>query len=147
MDFVQKKSIASFSLKDLPNIAQQLIEFAGGIKVWLFYAEMGSGKTTLINQVCKQLHVEDATSSPTFSIVNEYLTSENKTVYHFDFYRLNSSEEAFHLGFEDYIYSTNYCFIEWPEKVEELLPTDNYLTIEIFTEPNGLRTLNMVRYE
>ena len=143
----QEKILENFSLEDLPKVATQLIEFARDIKLWLFNAEMGAGKTTLINQICKELRVEEPTSSPTFSIVNEYLTLDNKTVYHFDCYRLNSAEEAFHLGFEDYIYSGNYCFIEWPDKVDELLPNTGYLNIEINAELNGLRTLKMVRYE
>jgi len=143
----QEKTIESFALTDLPGIATQIVAFAKEIKLWLFNAEMGAGKTTLINQVCKTLQVEEPTSSPTFSIVNEYLTVNNETIYHFDCYRLNSAKEAFHLGFEDYIYSGNYCFIEWPDKVGELLPHSGYLNIEIEAKPEGLRTLKMVRYE
>jgi len=108
-------------LNDLPRAAKELIDFAGPNRVFLFYGEMGAGKTTLIKSVCKVLGVLDPVSSPTFSIVNEYL-SDSESVYHFDFYRIKNETEAYDLGYEDYLYSGNYCFIEWPEKIANLLP-------------------------
>jgi len=83
---------------------------------------MGAGKTTLIKAVCEALGVKDTISSPTFSIVNEYRAADGKKIYHFDFYRIKSENEAYDMGYEDYFYSGAYCFIEWPEKIASLLP-------------------------
>lgn len=105
----------------LPEVAQQLVELMGESKVCLFYGEMGAGKTTLIKSICAVLGVEDTVSSPTFSIVNEY-DATNGTIYHFDFYRLRNEQEAFDMGYEEYFYSDRYCFIEWPERIPNLLP-------------------------
>lgn len=110
------------NLEDLPDAAKKILELAGSNRVFLFYGEMGAGKTTLIKALCKELNVEDAVSSPTFSIVNEY-SGSNKIIYHFDFYRIKNETEAFDLGYEDYLYSEAYCFIEWPEKISNLLPS------------------------
>lgn len=99
-------------------------------KVIAFKGEMGAGKTTMINALCKAFGVEDATSSPTFSLVNEYEGADGEILYHFDFYRLEDESEAFDMGYEDYFYSGNFCFIEWPEKVVNLLP-DNLNVVEI----------------
>ncbi len=107
----------------LPAAAAWLIENAGDKRVFVFQAPMGAGKTTFIKAICAYLQVEDSTSSPTFSIVNEY-HSENGPIYHFDFYRLKSEQEAFDLGYEEYFYSGDYCFIEWPEKIPNLIPED-----------------------
>lgn len=115
--------ITTYSLNDLPKVANSIIANAKN-KVLLFYGEMGVGKTTLIKQICKELGTEDNISSPTFSLVNEYSTSDNNTLYHFDFYRINHEEEALDMGVEDYLYSNNWCFIEWPENIENLLPLD-----------------------
>lgn len=93
-------------------------------KIIIFEGEMGSGKTTLIKELCAQLQVADIVNSPTYSIVNEYLTLKKETVYHFDFFRLNSIEEAIDLGSEDYFYSGNICLIEWANLVMDLLPKD-----------------------
>ncbi len=108
-------------LSELPKAAALILENAKGNLIFLFYATMGKGKTTLIKELCKQLGVKDNVSSPTFSIVNEY-EANGKQVYHFDFYRLKDEQEAFDLGYEEYFYSGNYCFVEWPEKIENLLP-------------------------
>ncbi len=108
---------------ELTEIAPEIIAFFGEKKVILFRGEMGVGKTTLIKVLGKALGVSDNMSSPTFSIVNEYETNDNSTVYHFDFYRLNTEEEALDFGYEDYFYSGNFCFIEWPEKIPNLLPS------------------------
>lgn len=111
------------NLSELPEAATQILEEAKGNRIFLFYANMGMGKTTLIKGICKQLGVDENVSSPTFSIVNEY-EAEGKKIYHFDFYRLKEEQEAFDLGYEEYFYSGNYCFVEWPEKIENLLPED-----------------------
>ena len=107
----------------LPDAAKWLIEQNTDKRVFVFQAAMGAGKTTFIKAICEYLHVEDSTSSPTFSIVNEY-SSENGPVYHFDFYRLKDEQEAYDLGYEEYFYSGDYCFIEWPEKIPNLIPED-----------------------
>lgn len=110
------------NLEDLPDAAKKILELAGSNRVFLFYGEMGAGKTTLIKALCNELNVEDTVSSPTFSIVNEY-SGSNKIIYHFDFYRIKNETEAFDLGYEDYLFSEAYCFIEWPEKISNLLPS------------------------
>lgn len=113
----------TYSLSEVPSIAQEIIA-STKYKIVLFYAEMGAGKTTLIKEICKQLGVEDVISSPTFSLVNEYQTNNGETVYHFDFYRITDEEEALDIGVEDYFYSKSWCFIEWPDNIENLLPLD-----------------------
>lgn len=115
--------------------AKQLIEFAKKERVFLFDAPMGAGKTTFIKSLCQFLSVTDTMSSPTYSIVNEYDTSSKLRLYHFDLYRLKSSEELFELGFEDYILSGNYLFIEWPELALPFL--DSYMRIIITIENNN----------
>jgi tRNA threonylcarbamoyladenosine biosynthesis protein TsaE len=116
-------------LADLNIAAQNILDFAGAEKTFLFYGQMGAGKTTLISSLCRQLGVADNTSSPTFAIVNEY-RSAGGTIFHFDFYRLKNQAEALDIGFEEYLYSGNYCFIEWPEKIPDLLP-EHYVKISI----------------
>lgn len=131
----------TFSIEQLPEVAQQIID-QNPNKVILFNGEMGVGKTTLIKQLCKTLGVNDATSSPTFSLVNEYQTSDNQTVYHFDFYRLNKETEALDMGVDDYLYSGNWCFIEWSEKIASLIPQQHtVITIELL--PSGERLLEL----
>ena len=114
-------NIAVNNLSDLPQVAAQLLAFAGDERIFIFNGDMGAGKTTFIKAFCKALGVEDVVSSPTYSIVNEYSRS-NGSVYHFDFYRMKDIREAFDLGYEEYFYSGNICLIEWPERVAELLP-------------------------
>lgn len=132
------------SEEELQGIASELIEEFGDQKVILFFGEMGVGKTTLIKALCKQLGVEEVTSSPTFSIVNEYLTNNDDLVYHFDFYRIEKETEAFDLGYEDYFYSGNYCFVEWPEKISNLLP-DNAVEVNIVQDEKNNRLISIVR--
>jgi len=105
-----------------------------------FYGTMGVGKTTFIKAICKQLGVNDNVSSPTFAIVNQYLTNKNETIYHFDFYRINKIDEVYDFGYEEYFYSKNLCFIEWPELIENLLP-ENYIKIKIDISKNGTRII------
>ncbi|MCB0401355.1 MAG: tRNA (adenosine(37)-N6)-threonylcarbamoyltransferase complex ATPase subunit type 1 TsaE [Flavobacteriales bacterium] len=112
------------SEQDLNGLAPQILSAFGDNKMVLFYGEMGAGKTTLIKALCQALGVDDTTSSPTFSIVNEYLGNSGERIYHFDFYRIDDEEEVMDLGYEDYFYSGDYCFIEWPEKIPNLLPED-----------------------
>lgn len=112
----------TYALKDLSEIAKSIIETAQH-KVLLFIGEMGVGKTTLIKQLCKELGSKDNISSPTFSLVNEY-NAKDEFIYHFDFYRIEDEEEALDIGLEDYLYSNNWCFIEWPQNIKNLLPLD-----------------------
>lgn len=130
-----------FSLDQLEQVAKQIIA-QNPNKVILFHGEMGVGKTTLIKQLCKTLGVSEATSSPTFSLVNEYQTTSNQIVYHFDFYRLNKEEEALDMGVDDYLYSGNWCFIEWAEKIPNLIP-EEHSTITIELLPDGKRSLEL----
>jgi len=135
--FVAKINITMnivFSLDQIQEVAQQILE-SNPKKIILFNGEMGVGKTTLIKELCKSLGVTDATSSPTFSLVNEYYTTNNQTVYHFDFYRLNKETEALDMGVDDYLYSGNWCFIEWSEKIENLIPEEHStITIELMAD-------------
>ena len=124
-------------LATLPEAAAELLICSGDRRVFLFYGEMGTGKTTLIKAICQQLGVTDATSSPTFSIVNEYASPQG-AVYHFDFYRIKSEQEALDLGYEEYFYSGNYCFVEWPERIASLLPP-NTVSIQMKTGVGGKR--------
>lgn len=112
------------NLSELPEAAKKLIKSFDGSRVVAFYGEMGSGKTTLIKAICEELGVKGNISSPTYSIVNEYMSAKGIKIYHFDFYRLKSVDEAYDLGYEDYFYSKAYCFVEWPEKIAELLPLE-----------------------
>ncbi|MES2568028.1 MAG: tRNA (adenosine(37)-N6)-threonylcarbamoyltransferase complex ATPase subunit type 1 TsaE [Bacteroidota bacterium] len=122
------------NLENHREAAQQLIDFAASERIFIFDAPMGAGKTTFIKVLCKELDVIDTMSSPTYSIVNEYNTISHSKLFHFDLYRLRSSEELFELGFEEYISSGNYVFIEWPELSLQFL--SSYLRIIINTESN-----------
>jgi len=127
----------TFSLEQIDEVASQLLA-ANSNKVILFHGEMGVGKTTLIKALAKTLGVKDATSSPTFSLVNEYQTSENRLLYHFDVYRLKNESEAYDMGIEDYLYSGNWCFIEWAEKIPNLIP-EQHSVIELKLTADGKR--------
>jgi tRNA threonylcarbamoyladenosine biosynthesis protein TsaE len=109
-------------LSQLQKTAELLLENFPEERVFAFYGAMGAGKTTFIKAICKELGSEDYVTSPTFALINEYSCNSGSVIYHFDFYRIKKIEEAFDLGYEDYIYSGNYCFIEWPEMIESLLP-------------------------
>ena len=113
----------NYSLEDLPSIAIEIVSTANN-KTILFYGKMGVGKTTLIKAICKELEVQDVISSPTFSLVNEYETKKNEKVFHFDFYRITNEEEALDIGIDEYFDNNDWCLIEWPENIENLLPLD-----------------------
>jgi len=117
------------SISQLPGIASEIIKFAENTRIFLFYGDMGAGKTTLIKSLCEHLGTTEPVTSPTFSIVNEYV-GKNSKIYHFDFYRLKNQTEALDLGYEEYFYSGAYCFIEWPEKIPDLLP-EHYVSLTI----------------
>ena len=119
------------NLTELSSAALALLNFAPDEKIFIFEGEMGAGKTTFIKSLCAELGVHDVVSSPTFSIVNEYL-AKTQTIYHFDFYRIKNLQEAYDIGYEEYFYSGNICLIEWPERVAELLP-ERYVKVEITT--------------
>ena len=115
---------------ELPVVAKEFLEVLGSHKHFAFYAQMGAGKTTFIKELCKQLDVLDATTSPSFSIVNEYLTADDETIYHIDLYRLKHAEEALDIGMEEILYSDAYVFMEWPQIIESMLP-DTFRKVEI----------------
>jgi tRNA threonylcarbamoyladenosine biosynthesis protein TsaE len=112
------------SLEHIHSVAKKFMEANEGQTVFAFYGAMGAGKTSFIKAICEVLGVKDVINSPTFAIVNDYELPDGESVYHFDFYRINKLEEAYDLGYEEYFYSGDYCFIEWPEKIESLLPED-----------------------
>nr|WP_294791593.1 tRNA (adenosine(37)-N6)-threonylcarbamoyltransferase complex ATPase subunit type 1 TsaE [uncultured Mucilaginibacter sp.] len=119
----------AISVSDLSAIAQKLLNFAGDDRIFLFHGEMGAGKTTFIKALCAQLGVDSPVSSPTFAIINEYV-GEKHRIYHFDFYRLKTQTEALDMGCEEYFYSGDYCFIEWPDKIPDMLPS-HYISVNI----------------
>ena len=125
--------LVSESLELMPYIAKEILAYSSHHRKFIFYAEMGIGKTTLIKELSLQLGVTDVVSSPTFSIVNEYDTLNNGKIYHFDFYRLDDEVEALDLGCEEYFLSDNYCFIEWPDKIPNLID-DEMVIIKMHLE-------------
>ena len=143
------------NIGQLPDVARKLLDTFPDDRFFAFFGSMGVGKTTLIKEICAALGVEDVVCSPTFAIVNEYSRPVRgrdagappfqEPVYHFDFYRLKSVAEAYDLGYEEYFYSGCYCFTEWTEKVEELLP-ESYVRVDI-AEANGVRTLVAAKIE
>ena len=130
------------NLSDLDYVAQKFVNKMDNRKVFAFYGEMGAGKTTLIKAICKAMGVTETITSPTFSLVNEYKDDDDNPIYHFDFYRIKNIEEAFDFGYEDYFYSGNICFIEWPELIESLLPTD-VVEVIIKVDKNGQRLISI----
>lgn len=131
------------SLADLPQVASEFLQALGNRRVVAFQGKMGAGKTTFIKALCEQLGVCDMVNSPTFSIVNEYTDADGQTLaYHFDLYRLKSVAEALDMGAEDYFYSGHYCFIEWPDVADALLP-DNCAEASIEEADNGARILTL----
>jgi tRNA threonylcarbamoyladenosine biosynthesis protein TsaE len=131
----------TFSLDEIHLAAQQIID-SNPKKIMLFYGEMGAGKTTLIKAIARKLGVNDTTSSPTFSLVNEYLSDTDDLVYHFDMYRLKNEHEAYDMGMDEYLYSEHWCLIEWPEKIPTLIPHE-HSTIKIKALPDGQREVEL----
>lgn len=131
----------NYTLDQLKGVATQILA-ANKNSILLFYGPMGSGKTTLIKELCKQLGVEDVTSSPTFSLVNEYQGKNDQLIYHFDFYRIDDESEAFDMGVEEYFDSGALCLVEWPEKVENLLPLESTV-IRLDIQSDKSRTLQI----
>ena len=129
------------SLEDLDRAAGEFLQQIGENRLVAFYAPMGAGKTTFITALCKHLGVEDAVCSPTFTIVNEYLSATGDSVYHFDFYRITKPSEALEIGLEDYLYSGSLCLMEWPENIEELLPEET-LKVRIQVQTDGSRRIS-----
>ena len=125
---------------ELERVADELMATFQESRIFAFYGHMGSGKTTFIRAICKTLQSDDTVTSPTFAIVNEYRTATGKSLFHFDFYRLKKLEEAYDLGYEDYFYGGDYCLIEWPEKVESLLPP-SYVEVKISEDGDQTRTI------
>ncbi len=134
------------SEKALLVAAEKIIDFADGKNVWLFYGDMGSGKTTLIKAISKVFGVEDMVQSPTFSIVNEYRNTDDDVFYHFDFYRIKNETEALDVGADEYFESGDFCFIEWPQKISNLIP-NNYLKIEIEIASEASRIINLNHHD
>jgi len=131
-------------LNALQEAAKLLLNTFPEDRIFALYGAMGAGKTTFIKAICHELGSTDYVTSPTFALINEYTTSKGFVVYHFDFYRIKKLEEAFDLGYEDYIYSGNYCFIEWPEMIESLLP-EGVVEVRIREAENGIRELDAQR--
>ena len=123
-------SIQINSIDEIQQAAETFINHFRNERIFAFYGKMGAGKTTFIKALCRQLGSTDPITSPTFALVNEYSTSNNERIFHFDFYRIKNMEEALDIGFDDYIYSGKYCFMEWPENIEALLP-ENIVEVKI----------------
>ena len=126
------------SLDEIGKAAREFVTAMGDRTVFAFYGKMGAGKTTFIKAVCEELGVEDVINSPTFASVNEYVDGKGEPIYHFDFYRIKNLQEVMDIGYEDYVYSGNVCFMEWPELIENLLP-DDAVKVTIEEEMDGSR--------
>jgi tRNA threonylcarbamoyladenosine biosynthesis protein TsaE len=134
------KKVIINGLSHIEEAAREFLSKKGDAPVIALYGEMGAGKTTFTKSLCKVLGVLDGVNSPTFTLINEYRTSDGETIYHFDFYRINKLEEAFDIGFEEFVESGNLCIIEWPEKIEQILPPDT-LRVKISVLDDGKREL------
>ena len=134
------KTIHITSQEELRDVAEAIVRDLGRRTVVAFRGEMGAGKTTLIREIAAVLGATDTVTSPTFAIVNQYKGANNRRIYHFDFYRIDDIREAYDFGYEEYFYSGNLCLVEWPEKIEELLPDDT-MTVRIRVDGPEQRTL------
>ena len=142
-----KKEFHINGVEGLAEVSEYLVSLRDEADVIAFYGAMGAGKTTLIKNLCHRMGVTDEVNSPTFAIVNEYITEQGEPVYHFDFYRIKKLEEAYDIGYENYFYSGNLCLIEWPELIEPLLP-ERYVRVDIALGANdNERTISITKYE
>ncbi len=130
------------SLKEINAVAKEFLSLVENKRVFALYGAMGVGKTTFVKAICDEMGVEDTINSPTFSIVNEYHTPNELIIYHFDFYRIEDVKEAYDFGYEDYFYSKAMCFIEWPEKIESILP-DDAVEVLFEEESDGSRSITI----
>ena len=135
------RTIHITSQDELPQVAEAVIRSLGRRTVVAFRGEMGAGKTTLIREIAAELGAKDTVTSPTFAIVNQYKGDGNRRIHHFDFYRIKKIDEVYDMGYEDYFYGGNLCFLEWPELIESLLPED-VTKVHITTEADGSRTIS-----
>lgn len=131
------------SLEDINSVAAEFIKLVGDKRIFAMHGAMGVGKTTFVKAICEEMGVQDTINSPTFAIVNEYHTAKENVIYHFDFYRIDDVQEAYDFGYEDYFYSDAMCFIEWPEKIDSILPND---TVEVHfnEEADGSRSIRIL---
>ena len=129
------------NVDDLQKVSGEILNIAKGKNKVALYGEMGAGKTTLVKALCKKLGVSEEVLSPTFSIINEYADQNGQPVYHMDAYRLKNTDEAVHAGIEEYIHSGNWCFIEWPEKIKELIHNENFISIHLSVNASNNRNL------
>lgn len=136
------RTIHITSEDELGEVAEAIIEATGRRTVVVFRGEMGAGKTTLIREIAARLGVSDTVTSPTFAIVNQYKGAGDRNIYHFDFYRINDIREAYDFGYEEYFFSGDLCLVEWPEKIEQLLP-DNVVTVRITVDDETSRTFEI----
>lgn len=128
--------------KELPSAIKKLLKYSGSNRIFALYGSLGAGKTTIIKEICKQLGASDLASSPSFTLVNEYRTVRGESLYHIDFYRVKNTGEVFDFGLEEYLYGGSYCFMEWPDLIEELLPADT-IKVHIIAGENEKRILEV----
>jgi tRNA threonylcarbamoyladenosine biosynthesis protein TsaE len=128
--------------RHLTSAAKQILKYSGDNRIFAFYGSMGAGKTTIIKSICEVLGAIDIINSPTFTLVNEYKTADGESLYHIDFYRIRKQEEVFDFGIEEYLTGDSYCFMEWPELVEDILPT-GMIRVRIAVGENEERILSL----
>ncbi|HRH58594.1 MAG TPA: tRNA (adenosine(37)-N6)-threonylcarbamoyltransferase complex ATPase subunit type 1 TsaE [Chitinophagales bacterium] len=132
-------------IEELEPVADEIIQLANEYSIFCFYGDLGAGKTTLIKLICEKLNVVDTISSPTYPIINEYNTIDSRIIYHIDLYRLKSIEEALNIGIEEYLYSGNLCFIEWPDNFKSILPTTHFnVKITKFDESRSIEMVSSI---
>ena len=130
-------------ISELRSAAKKFLEYAGDTKIFAFYGEMGVGKTTFLKELCREMEVEDEITSPTFAIVNEYYSKKYGQIFHFDFYRIDDLREVYDMGFEEYLESGAYIFMEWSEKIDDILP-DGIAKVTITQDDKQVRTIKMI---
>ena len=130
----------------MPEVTGKIISYGKDYTIWILKGDLGAGKTTFIKEVARQMGIIDSINSPSYALINEYLTPENDRIYHFDLFRINTVSEVLDIGMDEYLDSGKYCFIEWPEMAESLLPS-RYLEIQIFNPENELREFNIYKHE